>query len=159
HHGRFPLWDPHHWGGQSLIGQGQPGAAYPPNWLLFLVPLRRGFVRPHALNWYYVLIHFFAALFTYWLLRDLRRSRPAAILGGTVFAMGGYMGSIDWPQMLNGAMWAPLVLLFFLRMDRGIDRGELPFLNAALSGACLGLAFLSGHHQVPIFIGLMMSAL
>src|SRR3979411_1655537 len=32
HRGAFPLWDPHYWGGQSLIGQGQPGAAYPFNW-------------------------------------------------------------------------------------------------------------------------------
>src|SRR5712664_1283094 len=42
HQGRFPLWDPYHWGGQSLIGQGQPGAAYAPNWILFLLPLRNG---------------------------------------------------------------------------------------------------------------------
>src|SRR5438132_8326062 len=35
HHGRIPLWDPYLWGGQPLIGQMQPGAMYPPNWLLF----------------------------------------------------------------------------------------------------------------------------
>src|ERR1035437_2366810 len=57
HAGRFPLWDPHAWAGQSLIGQGQPGAAYPLNWLLFLVPLRHGWIRLAALHWYYVLIH------------------------------------------------------------------------------------------------------
>src|ERR1017187_1831030 len=32
---RFPLWDPFLWGGQSLIGQAQPGLAYPFNWILF----------------------------------------------------------------------------------------------------------------------------
>src|SRR5438445_571232 len=32
--GVFPLWDPHAWGGQPLLAQGQPGGAYPVNWLL-----------------------------------------------------------------------------------------------------------------------------
>ena len=36
HQGRFPLWDPYLWGGQPLAAQAQPGAFYPPNWLLFL---------------------------------------------------------------------------------------------------------------------------
>ncbi len=39
HAGVFPLWDPFVWNGQSLLGQTQPGAAFPLNWLLFLSPL------------------------------------------------------------------------------------------------------------------------
>ena len=31
HAGRLPLWDPYLWGGQPLLAQAQPGAAYPPN--------------------------------------------------------------------------------------------------------------------------------
>src|SRR5438552_11129624 len=42
HQGRFPLWDSNLWGGQPLLAQAQPGAAYPPNWLLFLAPLKNG---------------------------------------------------------------------------------------------------------------------
>jgi len=55
--------------------------------------------------------------------------------------------------MLNGAVWAPLILLFFLRAMRG----ERPVSSAAWSGAFLGIAFLSGHHQIPIFISLTMA--
>jgi hypothetical protein len=150
HQGRFPLWDPYLWGGQSLIGQAQPGAAYPINWLLFSLPLRNGWIRQSYLHWYYVLIHYQGALFCYWLCRDLKRSRAAAIIAGFVFAFSGYVGTTDWPQMLNGAIWAPLVFLFLLRAVRG----ERPWASAACSGACLGVAFLSGHHQIPIFIGL-----
>lgn len=150
HAGRFPLWDPHHWGGQSLIGQAQPGAAYPPNWLLFLMPLKNGWMRQSAVHWYFVIIHFQAGLFCYWLCRDLGRSRLAAILAGSMFGLAGWMGSTDWPQMLNGAVWAPAVFLFFCRMIRG----ERPLVNAAWSGACLGIAFLSGHHQIPVFVAL-----
>jgi len=46
HHGNFPLlWDPYVAGGQSLIGQAQPASAFPLNWLLFVLPLDRGFVQ------------------------------------------------------------------------------------------------------------------
>src|SRR5205085_53709 len=71
HQGRFPLWDPHHWGGQSLIGQALPGAAYPLNWILFLLPLRKGWIRQPYLHWYFVLIHYMGALFCYWRCLDL----------------------------------------------------------------------------------------
>src|SRR5690242_12617806 len=42
HHGQFPAWDPYLWGGQSLIGQAQPGTAYPLNWILYSLPLKDG---------------------------------------------------------------------------------------------------------------------
>ncbi len=42
HEGVFPMWDPYHWAGQSLLGQMQPGGAFPLNWPLFLAPLKNG---------------------------------------------------------------------------------------------------------------------
>jgi hypothetical protein len=154
HQGRVPLWDPYLWAGQPLIGQAQPGAAYPLNWILFLLPLRNGWMRGLWLNWYFVFIHYMAALFCYWLCRDLGRSRPASIAAGVSFGFGGYIGTTEWPQMLNGAVWAPLVFLFLLRAARGFR----PAASAALSGCCLGLAWLSGHHQIPIFTSLAAAA-
>jgi len=153
HHGHMPLWDPNLWGGQPLLGQVITGGAYPPNWLLFLLPLRKGWIRQPYLHWYFVLIHFQAALFCYWLCRDLKRSHAASLLTGLAFGLGGYMGTTGWPQMLNGAVWAPLVLLFFLRAMRG----ERPISSAAWSGAFLGISFLSGHHQIPVFLCLAMA--
>ena len=155
HHGRFPLWDPNLWAGQPLLAQMQPGAAYPPNWLLFLAPLQNGYIRQSYLHWYFVLIHFQAGLFCYWLCRDLKRTPAASVLSGLAFGLGGFIGYNNWPQMLNGAVWAPLVLLFFLRAMRG----ERPIASAACSGVFLGLTFLSGHHQIPIFLCLTMAGL
>jgi membrane protein YfhO len=149
-HSRFPLWDPHTWAGQPLVGQAQPGAAYPLNWLLFLAPRKNGHIQFVYLQWYYVLIHYMAALFCFMLCRDLGRSRPAALIGGIVFSLTAYVGSIDWPQMINGAVWAPLVFLFLLRAVHG----RRPLASAALSGMFLGISWLSGHHQVPIFLSL-----
>jgi hypothetical protein len=109
------MWDPYLFGGQSLIGQGQPGLAYPLNWILFSLPLHDGHLTSMQLHWYVVLIHYLAALFCYWLCRDLGRGMAGSILAGLAFALGGYVGNTVWPQMINGAIWGPLVLLFLFR--------------------------------------------
>jgi hypothetical protein len=153
HRSVFPLWNPHEWGGQPLIGQMITGAAYPLNWILFLMPLHHGWLTLASVNWYYVLIHYMAALFCFFLLRDLERGFAASLLGSVAFAAGGYFATITFPQMLNGAVWTPLVFLFGLRAVRG----ERPLCSSAISGMFLGVALLSGHHQVPIFIGLAMA--
>ncbi len=150
HRGHFPLWDPYEWGGQSLIGQAQPAVAYPLNWILYSLPLKNGWLEQIYLDGFFVGIHYLAGLFAFWLCRDLGRSMAASLLGGSAFALAAWIGNTDWPQMLNGGIWAPLIFLFFFRMMRG----EKPVRNAALSGAMLGIAFLSGHHQIPIFSGL-----
>ncbi len=146
-HHQIPLWDPHLWLGAPLLGQAQPGTAYPLNWLLFLIPESHGHIRMEALQWYFVAIHYMAALFCFLLCRDLGCSRAASLIAGLVFSLAGYVGTTDWPQMVNGAVWFPLVLLFLLRAARGVR----PLSSAALAGCSLGLAWLSGHHQVPIY--------
>jgi hypothetical protein len=57
--------------------------------------------------------------------------------------------------MFQGGVWLPLVVLFVLRAARGIG----PVSNGALAGAALGMAFLAGHHQVPMIAGLLLAAL
>jgi len=150
HMHRFPIWDPFLFGGQSLIGQGQPGAAYPLNWILFSLPLDRGHLNIDILNWYFVSIHYLAALFCYLLCRDLGRGRIACVLAGVAFGVGGYIGNTDWPQMINGAIWGPLVFLFLFRVGRGVR----PIASAAFCGLFLGVSWLSGHHQIPLFLTL-----
>src|ERR1051326_7521208 len=147
---RLPIWDPFLFGGQSLIGQGQPGAAYPLNWILFSLPLDRGHLNIDILNWYFVFIHYFAALFCYLFMRDLGRTRIASVAAGVAFGLGGYVANTNWPQMINGAIWGPLVFLFLFRAGRGVR----PYSSAAFCGLFLGMSWLSGHHQIPIFLTL-----
>ncbi len=154
HRHRFPLWDPYLWAGQPLLGQAQPGAAYPLNWILFLLPLHHGKISIDALQWYFVVIHWMAAVFCYCLCRDLGRSRAASLIGGCIFSFSSYMATSSWPQMINGVVWAPLVFLFQLR---ALD-GKRPLPSAVASGAFLGVSWLSGHHQVPIFLTLAWTA-
>lgn len=150
HAGRFPLWDPNDWGGQPLQGQMQPGSAYPLNWVTFLFPLNHGWLRQDVLHWYFVLIRYLGALTCFALCRDLGRSMIASLIGACVFSLGGYVAHTDWPQMINGAVWAPLVFLFLLRVERGVR----PLGSALLSGFFLGVAWLAGHHQIPILLSL-----
>ena len=150
HAGRIPLWDPYLWAGQPLLGQAQPGSAYPLNWLLFAMPLQNGHIANWALAWYFVIIHLMAAGFCYLFCRNFSLSRSASLAGGLIFSLSGYLGTTGWPQMINGAVWIPLIFLFQLRAARSAR----PIANAALSGMFLGIAFLSGHHQIPIFTAL-----
>jgi hypothetical protein len=151
HRHGFPMWDQYLWNGQPLFGQAQPGAAYPLNWLLFWLPFDdAGHIRSEALTWYFVCIHFMAAAFAYRLCRDLGRSSTASLCAAMIFTFGGYIGGTDWPQMVNGAVWIPLVFMYLLRAGAG----KRPLVNGALAGAFLGAAWLSGHHQVVMFTSL-----
>jgi len=150
HAGRLPLWSPYEWAGQNLLGQGQPGVLSPLNWILFASPLRRGWLREGVLHWWFFLLHFVAALNLYWLARFLGAGRIPAVLGGLCFGLFGFLGSNDWPQMINGVVWAPLVLLFLFRSAKSV----LPLRDAGWAGFFLGLCWLSGHHQLPIFVSL-----
>ena len=114
--GIFPMWDPFQWAGQPLLGQMQPGAAFPLNWPLFLAPLDDGSINLRWVHWHFVLMHLLAALFMYALVRQLARSRYASIIAGFAFACTGYISSTGWPQMINGAIWIPLVFLLFHRL-------------------------------------------
>jgi Bacterial membrane protein YfhO len=154
HAGRIPLWDPYEWGGQSLIGQVQPGLANPLNWPLFAMPLRDGHIPVPVLHWYWVLIHWVAAAFAYWFCRDLGAGRAAAVAGGAIYAFTGFLGHSGTPQFLMSAVWLPLIFLFLARTWRG----QRPIASAALCGAALGLAFLSGHHNIPIYTAVVVTA-
>jgi hypothetical protein len=149
--GVFPMWDPYQWGGQSLLGQVQPGGAFPLNWPLFLAPLKDGYINLRYVHWQYVFMHLLAGLFLYALARELGRSRFASLLAGLAFSFAGHVGSINWPQMLNGAIWVPLVFLLFHRAERAAW-GLRSIVFAVLCGGVIGMALLSGHHQAPIFM-------
>ncbi len=155
HAGRLPLWDPYERFGQTLIGQVQPGLANPLNWVLFAMPLREGHIPLSTLHWYWVLIHWVVAAFCFWLCRDLGASMGASLAGACIFAYTGFVAHTDTPQFLMSAVWLPVILLFFARVWRGIRRVA----NAALAGAAMGAALLSGHHNIPIYTGVVFGGL
>ncbi len=154
HAGRMPLWVPYEVSGQTLIGQVQPGVVNPLNWPLFAMPLRDGHIQLRFLHWWWVLLHWVAAVFCYLLCRDLKCGVAASVTGASVFAFLGYIGWAGTPYFLTSSLWFPLVLLFFAR----VFRGERPVANAAWCGAALGASFLGGHHNVPIYSAVTLGA-
>lgn len=150
HNHHFPLWDPYIWCGQPLIGQTQPGPLNPLNLLFLLMPLEDGYLRADCLNLYYVALHLLSALFFYALGRELGLGKRASALGACVFSFAGFLGTVPWLDVMSGGIWSPLVALFLLRAARG----HRPWASASLCGLFLGLAWLSGHHEVPLLVSL-----
>ena len=151
----FPLWDPHLWCGQPFLGE-IAGAAYPLNWPFFLLkPNARNQFSLKQLNWYFFGLHFLGALFAYWLCRELGISTIAALLGGAAFSFSGFFSQARWPEVMSGFLAAPLVLLFLVRALRRCR----PYASAALAGMFLGLCWLSGHHEIPIYLSMAVAAI
>jgi hypothetical protein len=157
HAGRIPLWTPYEWGGQSLIGQAQPGVVDPLNLLLYAAPLQKnGWISQKALHWFYVSGYICCALSFYaFARRGLLVSQPASAIAALAFALSGIPASTNWPQMMHASIWAPLALLFQFRAARE----NTPLKHGALSGAFLGIMWLSGHHQIPLYFTLFSALL
>jgi hypothetical protein len=148
--GAVLLWNPYEWFGLPMAGQVQPGTTNPFTYLLALAPLREGYIQIPAVHAWFVLIHCVAAGFAYRLFRDLGLAAGASVVGGIFYAVAGYCGNTEWPYVLAGGIWAPLVFLFLLRSMRG----RAPRKNAAWAGVMLGMAWLSGHHEPPVMLTL-----
>jgi hypothetical protein len=149
--GAIALWSPYEWFGHTIIGQLAFVLCSPFSYLLAFGPLDS---NSHIQMWFVqiwiVLIHCAAALFAFWLCRDLGCSRAAALTGGLLYATSSGIGNTGWPQFVLVAMWGPLVFLFLLRTLRG----RAPLKNAAWAGAMLGMAWLGGHHVPAIYLTL-----
>lgn len=157
HRGLAPLlWDPYMGGGQPLAGQLQPAVFSPLTWILLTGPVGPdGLLRLEWIHWWFVLLHILAGWFAYAFLRSLQSSPGASVAGAVFFAAAGMVGNTNWPQIAVGAIWLPLVFLFYLRSLSG----RRPIASAILAGGFLALSLLSGHHAVPFFAALAMVAL
>jgi hypothetical protein len=147
HSGHLPLWNPHSWLGQPVLGSAQPGLLNPLN-LIFtsLVPLKHGELSFGALNWLFVSLHVFGGWFCYLFCRG--RSLPVipSITGGLAFAFTGFFGTSPHIDLASAAALTPLIFLFVFRLW---DGGPI-LSNAVPLGLVLGIAWLTGHHEIPL---------
>ena len=127
-----------------FLGQAQPGAAYPLNWLLWLLPQKHGLIgddghqlvfRRRALPGSTLLLSGLCA-------GDPKRSRAASLIAGLAFALAGYIvaGNRLAPDAERRHVDAPGLPVPAKRVWRV---GVHPWSSASLSGAaCIGMAWL-----------------
>lgn len=149
HAGHFPLWNPYIWLGQPVLGSGQPGPLNPLI-ILFarLLPLRDGLLSFAELNWLYVTLHFFAALFAYRFCLYLALPILPSLLGAVAFSCTGFLGSAAWLDIASAVALAPLVFYFAFRLwtEEGVLKSAAPL------GLVLGLSWWTGHHEIPMIL-------
>ena len=139
--GRYPQWCPQILGGYPLFAEGQSGAAYPLNLLLY--PFLKTWV---AMNLSVVLHYALAAVGMYLLLR-LWAGRWGAVLGAVCYALNGWMvGHLIHLNAVSAAAWIPLAFYFVERAFREGKSG-----NVLLAALTLAMPWLAGHAQVALY--------
>ena len=112
--GSLPLWVPEMWCGFPLFADGQVGALYPLNVVLFMA-LPYDIALHYGLVLHYVLI----ALFSFWLAREMGSSRPAGFLAGGLLALSGpLVVHAIHVNMVRTLAWLPLSLVLVSKAQR-----------------------------------------
>ena len=145
-HGELPLWTPFVLSGYPLLSMSQVAIGYPLTWgYLFLS-------GPWAEQLFVLAPFLLAPVFTYAYVRELGRSRLAALFAGLAFGYGGMMcGAIANSGVLtNALMWTPLVLLFIDRARQKSWAHCLVWTTLAYS-----MSVLAGHGQSYVYVGLL----
>jgi hypothetical protein len=136
--GDLPLWNPWVAGGEPFFASLQPGLLYPGSLVLYGLPM------PAAFDWLVVLHYPLAGLGLALLLRRWGHGWTAAVLGGSVFMLGGFFVSLgNFVNNLQTVAWLPWL---FLAWDRVLDGGRIR--DLLLFAILCGIAFLGGEPQM-----------
>lgn len=137
----IPLWNPYILGGTPLLANFQSAPFSPTNFIYFL------FDKLTAWNIQIILQHISASVFTFFLLRQWKVSKPGSILGGIVFAFSGY--NLIWSEWNGHTLTAAFIPLILLFADKWILEKKVKY--GFLLSICLGLQILSGYPQTVLY--------
>lgn len=145
--GRLPLWTSQIMSGYPLLSMAQIGIGYPLTWSYLFLP------GHWAEQIYYLVPYLLAPIFTYAYLREVGRTRLAAMLGALAYGYGGFMiGPLASYSGLaaNATMWLPLVLTVIERArTRRFIRSML------MTTGAYAMSVLSGWGQGFAYVGLI----
>jgi hypothetical protein len=140
---RFPLWNPHLFGGLPFVEGMHGDIFYPPSLALFFLDAR-------AMWPLKMMLHvFLAGAFTYLFLRGLGLTRGPALFGGLVYMMGADVVSLVYPGGDGKLFVSALAPLTFLLADRAARRGGIP--DFALFALGIALVVFTSHMQLAYF--------
>jgi hypothetical protein len=136
--GGLPLWNPWIVNGEPFFASLQPGLLYPPNLLLYGLPL------PLAFNLLLVLHYPLAGVGMYVLLRRWGHGWAGAVLGAVAFMVGGFYVSLgNFLNNLQAVAWTPWLLVAWDRVMMGRRPRDV-----TLFAVVCGAAFLGGEPQM-----------
>lgn len=147
--GEIPLWNPLEMSGNVLLANSQSAVLYPPNLLLYVLPLWVG------INLVTLLHSIATGLLMYGYLRSLKLLPPAALTGALAWMLCGPM--LVWTEFqtptavlcwLPGALWAIDATAHTRKVVRG----------AMLAAVFVALSLTAGHPQFAFYV-VMMTAL
>lgn len=141
--GELPLWNERLGLGFPLYAEGQIGAFYPPNWLIFqLDPLV-------AMDLTRLLHLAMAGVGSGLLALRVSGSRQGAVLAAVVAVLGGaVVTKVEWWNLVTAYAWLPWVLLPLA--GRAAPRRTA----LLLAGAAWGIQALAGHPNTWLLTGL-----
>ncbi len=139
--GKLPLWNPLILTGTPLLANFQSAPFSPLNILYFLMD------KLSAWTFQIILQHFFALIFTYFLLRSWKVSKIGSLLGGVVFAFSGFnLIWSEWNGHTLSAAFIPLILFF---EDNWFSKGKIRYAIGLSIVLCFQI--LSGYPQVVLY--------
>ncbi|MGA2328684.1 MAG: hypothetical protein ABSH05_20600 [Bryobacteraceae bacterium] len=135
----LPLWDPFTYFGRPFQANIQTQVLYPPLALLIVLRNLLGGDLLYFLECHVVLHVFLGGVFAYWLLKRLGAGVPAALLGATVYQLGGFFPAhVEHMGAVCTAAWIPLAWLSVISLRD--SRRWLPVLAFALA-----MSVFAGH--------------
>jgi len=142
--GRIPLWTDAVAMGMPLAAEGQIGALYPPNWLIFQLPPLLALDATRVIH--LVLAGVGSGLVT---LR-LSGSRTGMLLTSLIVVLGGGIaGKLEWHQLVVVYGWLPWMLLALLW-----ERPGPSYRAVGIAGIVLGVAALAGYPPMWTLMGI-----
>lgn len=138
----LPLWTPYMHSGFPILAEGQIGALYPPNLIMYLF-------LPYKIAYTYnILLHFvLAGIFMYIYVREIGMSKAAATVTVIAFLFGSSYGGCFYSMMsLKVLVWFPLVLFL---TEELFKKEEL--LYGILIGIVVSVQILAGYLQFALY--------
>lgn len=130
-----PLWNPYISCGKPFLASLQTVVLYPISLVYYLLPS-----FDLAFNWYIVIHFFLAGVFMYLLMRHWYCGNNASLISAIIFMFSGYLSSVvSMNTSLSGAVWLPLILLFF---SKAMKTHRVVFI--LLTSVFLAVQFLGG---------------
>jgi hypothetical protein len=135
--GRFPLWNPHSFGGVPFFANPQTALLFPLTWIAYVLPAALAITLTSILKFSV------AGAGMYWFLRLLAIRPLPAVVGALAFMLNAAL--VTWVQWAVGTAMAMLPLLFAATEHLRQVSGRRA---VALLAAIVGVSILGGYLQI-----------